>query len=53
MADQGRTADEETQRRIRRLAEQGRSKTDIAREAGVSRPTAYKYAEKKSEKSRG
>lgn len=51
MAEQGRKADEATQRMIRRLAEQGRSKTIIARVANVSRPTAYKYADEKSEKS--
>jgi DNA invertase Pin-like site-specific DNA recombinase len=44
MADQGRKTDESTRRMIQRLAEQGRSKTLIARLAQVSRPTAYKYA---------
>jgi DNA invertase Pin-like site-specific DNA recombinase len=50
MADQGRKADEATQRMIRRLSEQGRRKTEIARLANVSRPTAYKYAREKLEK---
>jgi len=35
---------EDDQRRIKRMAEVSRSKTDIAKEVGVSRPTAYKYA---------
>lgn len=49
MAEQGRKADSATQKRIQRLAAEGRSKSEIARLANVSRPTAYKYAEKKSE----
>ncbi len=51
MADKGKKADEATQKTIRRMAERGASKTEIAREANVSRPTAYKYAGKKSEDS--
>jgi DNA invertase Pin-like site-specific DNA recombinase len=50
MADQGRKADEATQRMIRRLASEGRQKTEIARLVNVSRPTAYKYAREKLEK---
>jgi DNA invertase Pin-like site-specific DNA recombinase len=49
MAEQGRKADEATKRMIRRLAEQGRNKTEIARLAHVSRPTAYKYAQERIE----
>lgn len=49
MAEQGRKADAATQRMIRRLAEQGARKTDIARIAHVSRPTAYKYARERIE----
>lgn len=32
------------QRRIRRMAEVSRPKSEIARVIGISRPTAYKYA---------
>lgn len=48
MADRGKEIDEATQARIRRLSREGWNKTAIAREARVSRPTAYKYAVKKT-----
>lgn len=35
---------EDDQRRIKRMAEVGRTKTEIAKIVSVSRPTAYKYA---------
>ncbi len=47
MGQQGKKLDEDDQKRIMRLAQMSRSKTEIARELGVSRPTAYKYASEK------
>lgn len=47
MADRGKPVDKAIQDRIRRLAREGWTKTAIAREARVSRPTAYKYASEK------
>jgi DNA invertase Pin-like site-specific DNA recombinase len=48
MAEQGRKLDEAKQREIRRLAEVNANRTEVARQANVSRPTVYKYAPKKS-----
>lgn len=46
MAERGKPVDDATKARIQRLGSEGRGKTEIARIAQVSRPTAYKYAPK-------
>jgi DNA invertase Pin-like site-specific DNA recombinase len=48
MAEQGRKLDPSKQREIRRLAEVNNNRTEVARMANVSRPTVYKYANKKT-----
>jgi DNA invertase Pin-like site-specific DNA recombinase len=48
MADQGKRLDAETQKRIERLAAYVPSRSEIARRADVSRPTVYKYLQKKN-----
>ena len=48
MADRGKPIDEYKQRQIRRLAEVNRNRSEVARQANVSRPTVYKYAPKKT-----
>lgn len=50
MADRGKEIDAGLKASIRRLSSEGWSKTKIAREARVSRPTAYKYAAEKTSK---
>lgn len=48
MAEQGKRLDHETQRKIERLATHVPNRSEIARRADVSRPTVYKYLQKKS-----
>jgi DNA invertase Pin-like site-specific DNA recombinase len=48
MAEQGRKIDEYKQREIRRLAQVNSNRSEVAKLANVSRPTVYKYAQKKS-----
>ncbi len=44
MAQRGKKIDEQDRQLILRLARLSKTPTQIAREAGVSRPTAYKYS---------